>query len=883
MKKKKKYLLVFLCSLLISCLAVVQFIAGDVPETIKGSITIQYTDFFTSITVKTLTTEDNLTLGEYEKTAPEVENHKVFGESKKTVTLTKDNPNQNITFFYYKEGEQMGTLQSKFVDETTGKEIATSTSQENVDLVNFKPSSEKTITFEGKSYTYTSHKISYENMTGSQVKAIVTYQYKPDEELKSGTVTSIFKDEKGRILAKNVQENVPLNTTSVDAGKVDNFKCISDPSVKISLTKDKPTATVEFTYEYKGETPLPDKIGVILKLKNKLTGEVFETQNQSIEWGKDVAVPSSNKDGYTLCDPDQTILLTLADATTKAEDRPIEVDYTPDIAKVTIHYQDVDGNKIADDDVMDKQKFGTQSYSAKTVAGHSPVEPSIQQVTFDVDSYEKEITFKYTIDVQTKPDETVYTVVTKYVDENNKEIKQAVTKTYNTSTVTVNADKIEGYTLADDESKSIHMTIANPSATVVFKYKKNSTPVTPPVEETQGTIVINYFLENSQTSVKDSETVKKDFGTQSFTAPEVGGYTVVGDTVKSVTISKESPNSSVTFYYKKVSEEKPNDKPEEKPSDKPEEKPNDKPSDEKFTSGKLVVHFVDSNGNKLLDDDIKTGLSDGTYSYYGKTISGYVLNGSNKITFIITKNNPSKEITYTYVKNTSNNGGSNLTILFVDDTTGESLLNSQVYSGINAGTYTYKANHINGYTVYGDDTQTINIGENTRGQITFRYRKNSEGVSENKEESTVNKQGSVVIKYIDKSTGKEIAPAKTFNNLEYKSYAYSAETIEGYEVSGSTEQSVTLSSSMKSMVITFEYNKTGDKKPVTKIDSSKKTSNATKVDVSDNNEDNKSSLDIKGIAVKVGIGLVILIVIGLIADLVKNNKKDNNHTDDFEL
>jgi len=913
MNKKKKFGFVFLCILLMCCITIVPFLAGDTTSKKTGSITIQYVDKFTGLTIQAVTAENNLPFGDCEREAPQtVGEYKLFGDKTEKVTLTNEEPSQNITFFYYKEGEQIGILQGKYVDISTGKEISSTTTQENADLINIKAPSSNTIEFEGNSYTYVGYKVDYETSTGGTPKAIVTYQYKADEVLKVGTVTVICKDDQGRIISKSVKENVALNVTSIGATQINDFTCTSENPVKISLSKDNPNASVEFTYKYTGTETLPDKTKITLKLKNKLTGEVFDTQVQNVEWGKEVAVPAPSIEGYKICDPDQTILITLCERSTEPDGDIVEVDYTPNIAKVTVHYQDVDGNKIADDDVFDNLEFGSKSVSAKTVAGYTVSGSSVQQVTFDESSYEKEVVFKYTKDVVTTPDDTTYTVVIKYVDENGTEIKQSITQTYKTSTVSIKADAIDGYTLVDDETKSIHMTTANPSATVTFKYKKNVTPsepVNPPEEVTQGTITINYYLENTQTSVKDTETVKKDFGTQSFTAPEINCYTVVGDKVKSVEISKDNPNGSITFYYKKVeSGDNNNPSGDNKPSEdnnkpsgdnnKPSED-NNKPSGDsnnnnnnqtsntdKFVSGKLVVHFTDSNGNKLLDDDIKTGLSEGTYSYYGKTISGYVLNGSNKITFTLNKNNPSKEITYTYVKNSTSGKGGDLTIVFIDDTTGESLLSSQVYKDINPGTYTYRANSINGYTVYGNDTQSITIGENTKGQITFRYRKNSEGVSENKEESTVNKQGSVVIKYIDKSTGKEISPMKTFDNLEYKSYTYSAEVIEGYEVSGSTEQSVTLSSSKKSMVITFEYNKTNDNKTVTKVDSSKKTSNTVKVN--DNNDKtsdkDSSSFNLKGLALKLGIGIVALAIVIIAIVAIKNNKNnDNRIDDDFEL
>ncbi|MBP3908357.1 MAG: MucBP domain-containing protein [Turicibacter sp.] len=69
-------------------------------EEIKGSVTIQYIDYETGETLQANETYSHLSLGSYSYNAKTIEGFSLISDSKASVTLTTDNPNQIITFKY---------------------------------------------------------------------------------------------------------------------------------------------------------------------------------------------------------------------------------------------------------------------------------------------------------------------------------------------------------------------------------------------------------------------------------------------------------------------------------------------------------------------------------------------------------------------------------------------------------------------------------------------------------------------------------------------------------------------------------------------------------------------------------------------------------------
>lgn len=109
---------------------------------------------------------------------------------------------------------------------------------------------------------------------------------------------------------------------------------------------------------------------------------------------------------------------------------------------------------------------------------------------------------------------------------------------------------------------------------------------------------------------------------------------------------------------------------------------------------------------------------------------------------------------------------------------------------------------IKDYELDGESTVSVNIEkDNLDKTVTFEYSKITEDVVEE------NTTGTVTVKYIEKSTGKEIAEVLKETNKEFGSYKYQAKKIKGYSLIGNGEKAATLNESNKSVDIVFEYEK----------------------------------------------------------------------------
>lgn len=109
---------------------------------------------------------------------------------------------------------------------------------------------------------------------------------------------------------------------------------------------------------------------------------------------------------------------------------------------------------------------------------------------------------------------------------------------------------------------------------------------------------------------------------------------------------------------------------------------------------------------------------------------------------------------------------------------------------------------IKDYKLDGESTVSVSIEkDNLDKTVAFEYSKIIEDVVEE------NTTGSVTVKYVDKSTGKEIATSTKEDNKELGEYKYKAKEIKGYTLIGENEKSVTLSKENMSVEIVFEYNK----------------------------------------------------------------------------
>lgn len=134
-----------------------------------------------------------------------------------------------------------------------------------------------------------------------------------------------------------------------------------------------------------------------------------------------------------------------------------------------------------------------------------------------------------------------------------------------------------------------------------------------------------------------------------------------------------------------------------------------------------------------------------------------------------------------------------VTIKYIDKDTNKELFTSESFTNLSLGSYTYNAKTISGYSIYGDNQKTINLTvDNTTIVVTFTYSKIL---------------GTIYVKYLDDTSLVEIKATETFNNLDLKSYSYTAASIDNYTLSNESSQTVTLTDSNPIQTVTFKYKK----------------------------------------------------------------------------
>lgn len=150
---------------------------------------------------------------------------------------------------------------------------------------------------------------------------------------------------------------------------------------------------------------------------------------------------------------------------------------------------------------------------------------------------------------------------------------------------------------------------------------------------------------------------------------------------------------------------------------------------------------------------------------------------------------------------TEENGS--IEVKYVDATSKKSIAETIYINTLKEGeSIDVESAEIKDYKLNGESTVSVSIEkDNLDKTVTFEYSKIIEDVVEE------NTTGSVTVKYVDKSTGKEIATSIKEDNKELGEYKYKAKEIKGYTLIGENEKSVTLSKENASVEIVFEYNK----------------------------------------------------------------------------
>lgn len=215
--------------------------------------------------------------------------------------------------------------------------------------------------------------------------------------------------------------------------------------------------------------------------------------------------------------------------------------------------------------------------------------------------------------------------------------------------------------------------------------------------------------------------------------------------------------------------------------------------------GSIKVVYVDADTKaEITSPTYLSGLDTGDVTVKAINIDGYTLVSNDTIVEKIDSNNLDKTVTFEYKKQEKKLG--TVTVNFVDDKTGEKIKEPKVIADLELNKFTYTADTIEGYTLVGNASQTVDItSENLNQSLEFRYAKVEN--NENKAE------GSITIKYIDKDTKAEISKSEVLSSLELKTHSVEAKAITGYKLVGENKVNVDLTQENKSAEVVFSYNK----------------------------------------------------------------------------
>ena len=363
----------------------------------------------------------------------------------------------------------------------------------------------------------------------------------------------------------------------------------------------------------------------------------------------------------------------------------------------------------------------------------------------------KTITFNYTKNAAPM---TKYTVTVKHVGSDGKELKKTTATIEKGKNYTAKAETFSGYTLKGSNSQTVTV---NGNKTITFNYTKNAAPVA------KYTITVKYVDKSTGKDIQTATTAIVDKGkSYKIDAPTITGYTVVAaDKTKS--ISSVSKNETLTINYTKNATPAP-----------------------KYTI--TVKHLEESTGKEIAQTTTVSADKGHTYTADAAVVTGYTHIGDFSQTVVVDGN---KTITFKYklieyavrVKHEDIDGN----LLEVDN-----------YVFVKYGySYTAKAKSIEDYSLADEPTKTVTIKGVTF--ITFKYTKNPEY--------------KITVKYIDKTSGKEIMKSTTDNIGKGKHFSVMAPQIDGYTVLPEDEVK-SINSVSKDETLTIKYTKNAV--PVTK-------------------------------------------------------------------
>ncbi|WP_406834672.1 MucBP domain-containing protein [Lactococcus lactis] len=405
---------------------------------------------------------------------------------------------------------------------------------------------------------------------------------------------------------------------------------------------------------------------------NKISDDVVKSGNVGDAYTTD----QKAIDGYTFKEVQGSATGTFTD-----QAQTVIYVYTKDLiagGDVTAKYVDTDGNKISDDVVKSGNVGDAYTTDQKAIDGYTFKEVQ-GSVTGTFTDQAQTVTYVYTKDLIAGGD-----VTAKYVDTDGNKISDDVVKSGNVGDAyTTDQKAIDGYTFKEVQGSATG-TFTDQAQTVIYVYTKDliaGGDVTAKYVDTDGNKISDDVVKSG--NVGDAYTTDQK-AIDGYTFKEVQG---------SATGTFTDQAQTVTYVYTK----------------------------DLIAGGDVTAKYVDTDGNKISDDVVKSGNVGDAYTTDQKAIDGYTfkeVQGSVTGTFT----DQAQTVTYVYTKDLI--AGGDVTAKYVD-TDGNKISDDVVKSGNVGDAYTTDQKAIDGYTfkeVQGSATGTFTDQAQT---VIYIYTKNN--------------------------------------------------------------------------------------------------------------------------------------------------------------
>ena len=211
--------------------------------------------------------------------------------------------------------------------------------------------------------------------------------------------------------------------------------------------------------------------------------------------------------------------------------------------------------------------------------------------------------------------------------------------------------------------------------------------------------------------------------------------------------------------------------------------------------GRVSVIGVDVDTQKVLWFSEEFGFVGNNVTLFAEIVEGYELISPDRVTIYMETPEIYHNFYYKKIEDSPEESFSSVTVQYLHNETGQPIAEPTVINDLEIGTeYIGNALVIDGYTIVGPETYTINVSEDPNSNIiTFRY-----------DENPVTKEkATVTVKYINEK-GESIAEDKIISDLEVGStHTEEALLIEGYELLSTKVQTIEIQS--EGNIITFIY------------------------------------------------------------------------------